>query len=142
MATITATQTVSALRSNEHPTASFHFIADLPQYDHEKLFEIWRETEPNVPKSNCEFQELDGIKLHNMRTANIRLDYDTTGFKYLHAPSAAALRDIDCVENEDNPRLSAYLEETIAIAKEQFNSDQVICFDWRVSCLKQSDLQG
>lgn len=142
MATTTTTQTLSVTGSDDQPMVSFHFISDLSLYENEKPFEIWRETEPNVPKSNCEFQQLDGIKLHNMRTTDLRFDYDTTGFKHLHAPSTASLRGIDCAENEDNPRLNAYLEETITLAKAQFSSDEVICFDWRVSWPKQPDLRG
>ena len=129
----TITQTLSLEGHDEQPIVSFHFISDLPRYEEEKLFEIWQETEPNVPKSNCEFEKLDGIKLKNMRTADIRCDYDTTGFKYLHAPSMAALRGVDCVENEESLPLNAYLDEIISLIKAQFDTDQVICFDWRVS---------
>lgn len=133
MAPTSTTQTLSSKVHDEQPIVSFHFISDLTRYEEEKLFEIWQETGPNVPKSNCEFEKLDGIKLESMRTADIRLDYDTTGFKYLHAPSMAALRGVDCVENEESPRLDQYLDEIISLIKVQFSTEQVICFDWRVS---------
>ena len=133
MATTTTTQTIRAVGLEEQPIISFHFIKDLPQYENEKPFEIWRETEPGVPKSNCEFHEVGGIELHNMRTAATRFGYETTGFKFLDSSFAADLRGTDCVENEDSPRLNAYLEDCIALAKSEFGSKEVICFDWRVS---------
>ena len=131
MATMTTTQTILATGVDDQPKVAFHFISDLPRYENEKLFE---------PKSNCEFQELEGIKLHDMRTAAIKFDYDTTGFKFLAAPSTACLRGIDCQDNEDSPRLHAYLEEAVALAKAQFGSDKVICFDWRVCCQRHSQI--
>ena len=131
--TTTTTQTIRTTAVDNQPTVSFHFISDLPRYENEKLFEVWRETDPSVPKSNCEFQQLDGIKLHDMRTAAIKFDYDTTGFKFLTAPSTTGLRGIDCEESENSPRLNAYLEEAVTLAKSQFDADKVICFDWRVS---------
>lgn len=133
MATTTISHSITAVGIDDQPTVAFNFIADLERYKDEKLYEIWRETEPGVPKSNCEFKEYSGIRLHNMRAADVKFDFDTTGFKAINVPSKVGLKGKDCAQDEDGALLNAYLEECIQVVKEQFKSDEIICFDWRVS---------
>ncbi|KAI1079849.1 hypothetical protein F5B20DRAFT_581002 [Whalleya microplaca] len=128
---MTETQAVAVLGSSKEPLVSFHFISDLPQYKGEKLYEIWRDTEPGIAKSNCEFALVEHVKLQDMRNANTEFEFDTTGFRSVHAPSKSGLRGADCQNEGHNARLDAYLQECISLAKSQFNASNVICFDWR-----------
>src|SRR5215471_4974385 len=67
-----------------HDTASFYFLRDLSKYQTEKPYEIWRESDPSIPKSNCEFEEHRGIVVNDMRSSEFNFDYESTGFKVLN----------------------------------------------------------
>lgn len=121
-------------------TGSFHFLRDLDIYHTEKPYEIWRESDPSIPKSNCKFEEHTGIAVHNMREQHPPglFDYEGSGFRFLHAPPQHGITGEDCQAVDPSPRLQAYLEESIETVKEQLDASNVICFDWRVlssSCL-------
>lgn len=114
---------------------SMQFSKDSPLYHQEKPYEIWCETAPGIPKSNCIYEECRDFRLKNMRTSETHFDYDTSGFKYVYAPSKLRLKGCDCEEGESNSLVNAYLMETLGLVRKEFGSDQVILFDWRVSSL-------
>ncbi|KEQ78639.1 hypothetical protein M438DRAFT_360323 [Aureobasidium pullulans EXF-150] len=111
---------------------SFHFLQNLPEYQTEKPYEIWRESPEHIPKSNCKFEERHGIILRNIRECDPRdFDYATTGFKPLYSPCIEPLSSEDCTSLEPTGRLLRYLENTIELVKSQLKAKEVICFDWR-----------
>jgi hypothetical protein len=110
---------------------SLTFLADSPIYQREKLYEIWQETDADVPKTNCEFVEQPDVVVNNMRIVADQLDFESTGFNYLKAPSSVKLSGADCT-SDDNAKVHQYLMETIQLVKSEMSADDVICFDWRV----------
>lgn len=128
--TIFASSATAALIMN----ATLTFLADDPKYATEKLYELWRETGPGVPKSNCRFEERSSIPVLDMREYQDRLGYDSTGFCFFQHPSTVHLSGQDC-SSRDNVKIGLYLNETIDLIKAKFGGDKVICFDWRVTLL-------
>ena len=74
---------------------SLIYLSDLPQYETEKLYELWLPTEPGVAKTNREFTIYHDVPIIDARTSEVDFDFHTTGFKYIHRPSQHAPRGAD-----------------------------------------------
>jgi hypothetical protein len=88
--------------------------------------------------TNCEYVTVNDIKVRDVRTTPRDYGLDTTGFKYIRHRSACDLKseDFEAAGStlDNNPAVLTYLDETISLVKQELGCDNVICFDWRVSC--------
>jgi hypothetical protein len=113
--------------------ATLIFLDELQIHEIEKPYEIWCQSDPEYPKSNCTFKEHDGIKIRDMRQSDQEFGYDTCGFRYAIWPSTVGLTGAHCTSTTDSQEILEYLEETVSFVKQEFRVQDVICFDWRVS---------
>lgn len=112
--------------------ASFVFLADLPVHKTEKPYEIWCESDPQFPKSNCVFEEHNHIRVDDMRQFDHGFGYENYGFRPVYWPSSANLKGNDCTSSDGSGKLMHYLQETASLVQNEFVAEKVICFDWRV----------
>jgi hypothetical protein len=106
------------------------FLSELLIYKTEKPFDIYREVPAGAPTSNCEFEE-HNIKVQDAREVQNSLSLNSTGFKFLRAPSKVDISSIDFQDRASNS-ITAYLRETMSLVKDEMRADRVLCFDWRV----------
>jgi hypothetical protein len=112
--------------------AAFIFLATLPIHEKEKPYEIWCQSDPKFPKTNCTFEEHAKIKVEDMRRFDHGFGYDHYGFRPVHWPSSTGLKGSDCTSSAESDNLMRYLQETAAFVEKEFAAEKVICFDWRV----------
>ena len=112
------------------------YLKDLPQYDTEKLYELWLPTEPGVLKTNREFAIYDDVPVKDVRNSNVEFDFHTTGFKFMDRPSKHLVSgtdlDVSTPDSECPPTLVPYLTESVEFMTEIFAAEKVFCYDWRV----------
>lgn len=114
-------------------------ISDLPKYNHEKPYELWMAQEDlpagEVATTNCEFDHVDGVSIHDLRQATIDCSINTSGFQFVKHQTAFHLSSVDVDPEQHSVALENYLEETLRVVSEELRVSQVLCFDWRVSTI-------
>ncbi|KAM0801936.1 hypothetical protein BDR22DRAFT_845712 [Usnea florida] len=112
--------------------ATLRYLSNLSRYESEKPYELWLPAEQlavaGVSFTNCEFEERSDITIQDVRSSNALFAFDTTGFKFVSDPLT-----FDCPDLlfKQDTSLKEYLEHTIALVKQEFEAEKVICFDWR-----------
>jgi hypothetical protein len=102
-----------------------HYLKDLRLYDTEKPFAY--ETGPSYedPTVSNISHELHPVSLENIRGRENEFNYDQHSFAFVRHQSV-----IDF--SQPNQDSLGYILENTQILKDQFNTDQVICYDLRV----------
>lgn len=126
-------------RQTDLPRISLRFVADLPEYQSQKPYEIWLEEVPaGIEKTNVQWTEHHNIPVRNMRLAPTSLD--TTGFTYIQHRSEHLPEFISYQKGEEEfsvfsekKDIGPYLEETSQMVKRLLAADVTFVQDWRVS---------
>lgn len=115
--------------------ARLSFLANIPLFEVEKPYEIYFPLPTEFPKSNCQFEDYDGVEIHDARGHEESFSLEKSGFAFTQFTSAVAL-SIEAFEDPSNYTtvVLPYLRETVNFVRESVKgTERVICFDWRVS---------
>ncbi len=106
-------------------TASMNFISDLDLYKTEKPYNCRAEDLGEL--TNLVFEPHSGIPVNDVRGSEHSFSLREHGFTFFKHKSnvTGAVGSIAFIE--------AYLDETVELLKEFFQSEKVICYDLRVS---------
>lgn len=113
-------------------TATLKYLADLPSYREEKPYTLYGFPEGVAPKSNCEFETRDDVAVHNARGCEEKFTLDRSGFEFHTAPSNCRLAAQVFESSLERESVWRYLKETIEYSQHQLEASKVLCFDWRV----------
>lgn len=116
---------------------ALRYLKEDPIFEKEVPYELFGH--PNQPSeriTNCHYVLRKGVVVHDVRDSNEAFTLESTGFKYVkhqtkHPLKAEYFEKVGNTYKSDDV-VTAYLEESIAVLKEQLGIDKVICFDWRV----------
>lgn len=109
--------------------ASMNFIADLPLYKTEKPYNCQAKQLPGGEVSNLVFETRTGVPVQDVRGSEHDFTLQEHGFTFIDHDSTVK-GDVGSTEF-----LYAYLEETVDLIRNLYNTDKVTCYDLRVSPL-------
>ena len=111
------------------------FLSDLPLYAYEKPYLLLGF--PDIPedeRTNFQFTTQKQIYVENVRGREQDFSVLAHGFTFLKHTSNCFLRSDHFERATKNENVvSAYLEECVALLKNQIKGSEVVCIDWRVS---------
>jgi len=115
---------------------ALRYLKEDPIFEKDVPYELFGH--PNQPSeriTNCHYVLREGVVVHDVRDSNEAFTLESTGFKYVkhqtkHPLKAEYFEKVGNTYKSDDV-VTAYLEESIAVLKEQLGIDKVICFDWR-----------
>jgi hypothetical protein len=114
-------------------TAVFRYLTDDPKYETEKPYDVVFDIDDTNSKTNCDFTSLSNVPVVDARQQVEQLSLDTNGFVFLHRPSKTDLESLRAEVAKSHPEIvDAYLQEVMALVKNEFGAEVVVCFDWRV----------
>lgn len=133
--------------AHSQPRTTLRYVADLPLYDKEDLYELHMDDvdiPPDTPRTNVEWQPYSKIQLSDMRRST-DLGLDTTGFLWTshiskNLPQFQPVNERKRLVTADQKLISAYIQETADLVKQLTTSDSVIVWDWRVQRSIPSDV--
>ncbi|KAH8768682.1 hypothetical protein F5882DRAFT_188302 [Hyaloscypha sp. PMI_1271] len=104
------------------------YISDNPRYDKEKPYFYAGKLEASQEhlRTNLEYSQHDGIKFHNIRGFEEKLDLSKHGFQIFKHSSSQDLERLS-----EDTILENYLLETSDLVKEYMNATHVLCYDYR-----------
>lgn len=114
------------------------FLKDSPIFDREVPYELFGHPQLNSERiTNCEFALVEEVLVEDVRDNPHIFDLENAGFTYVKHHSACPLlaqhfESVGTGVDTDSVAIS-YLEETIALVKNELSPERAICFDWRVS---------
>jgi hypothetical protein len=109
---------------------SLAYLADLPLYKKQKLYELWRIEVPELSKTNCIYEDRK-VLVHDVRCCPSETGLGRTGFEFLSHESNFS--QLIKSEASSMSAVQRYLEETVALVKKQMGAEMVIVYDWRVT---------
>lgn len=117
-------------------------VKDLELFKTEVPYELFGVPEGTSNRiTNCEYTTVEGVKVQDVRTAPGDYTLETTGFKYIRSKSNCSLKaehfEAAGSSMDNNPVVLEYLTETIDLIKREFQTQRVICCDWRVGQTSQ-----
>ncbi|KAF8852501.1 hypothetical protein BDZ45DRAFT_630231 [Acephala macrosclerotiorum] len=110
--------------------ASMAFLSRLPLYDDEKPFEVWMDTKPGIPRTNCHFEEHHNILIKDVRSQRDDFTLDSAGFEFVNHATKLAPSGKDLAAGATD-RIVPFLVETVDLVQKHTSADKVFCFDWR-----------
>ena len=111
------------------------FLEDLRRYEDEKPFRfVGFPSLPEEWQSNCKYIDQEDISVTDVRGNENDFSLVEAGFAFRRHQSACDL-DLEHFDTrgKDISKLTAYLEESIALVRAELGEQRVMCFDWRVS---------
>ncbi|KUJ16721.1 uncharacterized protein LY89DRAFT_645599 [Mollisia scopiformis] len=112
------------------------FLEDSPRFETEIPYELYGHPKFDSGRiTNCTYTEVDNILIEDVRQNPKNFTLENAGFTYITHESICSLAsehfETAGSNLEKSPIVTAYLEETMSLVKEQTSADRVICFDWR-----------
>lgn len=117
----------TSLKVSDTIKATFSFVPrENPKYEGEKYYTMSYEPGNGLPRCNYEYEEIQGIDVHNLRTSGFTLD--THGLGIFSLQSKMNYEDYSNNAKVEN----IYLREILSLLNKVFKTEEVHIFQYAV----------